>query len=197
LRGRRSIRRYTEKPVPDAALEHVLETATCAPSAHNRQPWRFAVLKNCAAKERLAVAMAEQLRFDRTRDGDRSDAIEKDVARSIARITGAPIVVVVCLTMEDMDRYPDDRRTAAEYQMAVQGTAMAIQNMLIAAHGAGLGASVMCAPLFCPDVVRTAINLPTNWDPQAVVTLGYAANAGKPFRRRPLGDIVRIVDEMP
>jgi len=69
--------------------------------------------------------------------------------------------------------------------------------MLIAAHGAGLGASVMCAPLFCPDVVQTAINLPTNWDPQALVTLGYAANSGKPFRRRPLGDIVRIVDEMP
>ena len=86
----------------------MLETATCAPSAHNRQPWRFGVLKNYAAKQRLAVAMGEQLRFDRTRDGDRSDAIEQDVARSIARITGAPIVVVVCLTMEDMDRYPDD-----------------------------------------------------------------------------------------
>jgi F420 biosynthesis protein FbiB-like protein len=155
------------------------------------------VIKNSAAKERLALAMGERLRRDRTRDADSSDAIEQDVARSIARITGAPIVVVVCLTMEDMDRYPDARRNAAERQMAVQGTAMAIQNMLIAAHGAGLGASVMCAPLFCPDTVRTAINLPTRWDPQALVTLGYAANAGKPFRRRSLGDIVRIVDEKP
>ena len=197
LRGRRSIRRYTEKPVTDAVLEQVLETATCAPSAHNRQPWRFAVLKNFAAKERLALAMGEQLRRDRTRDGDRSDAIEQDVARSVARIIGAPIVVVICLTMEDMDRYPDDRRNAAERQMAVQGTAMAIQNMLIAAHCAGLGASVMCAPLFCPDTVRTATNLPIHWDPQALVTLGYAANAGKPFRRRSLGDFVRIVDETP
>jgi coenzyme F420-0:L-glutamate ligase/coenzyme F420-1:gamma-L-glutamate ligase len=197
LRDRRSIRRYTGQPVPDALLEQVLEIATCAPSAHNRQPWRFAVLKNSAAKERLAFAMGERLRRDRTCDTDNSDAIEQDVARSIARITGAPIVVVVCLTMEDMDRYPDDRRNAAERQMAVQGTAMAIQNMLIAAHGAGLGASVMCAPLFCPDTVRTAINLPTRWDPQALVTLGYAANAGKPFRRRPLGEIVHIVDERP
>ncbi len=197
LRGRRSIRRYTKQRVPDALLELVLETATCAPSAHNRQPWRFAVLKNFAAKERLAFAMGERLRCDRTRDGDRSDAIEQDVARSIARITGAPIVVIVCLTMQDMDRYPDDWRNAAERQMAVQGTAMAIQNMLIAAHGAGLGASVMCAPLFCPDTVRTAAGLPTHWDPQALVTLGYAANAGKPFRRRPLREIVRIVDEEP
>jgi len=197
LRGRRSIRRYTGQPVPDALLEQVLETAICAPSAHNRQPWRFAVLKHSAVKERLALAMGERLRHDRTCDGDHSDAIKQDVTRSIARITGAPIAVVVCLTMEDMDRYPDNRRNDAERQMAVQGTAMAIQNMLIAAHGAGLGASVMCAPLFCPDTVRVAIGLPTHWDPQALVTLGYAANAGKPFRRRPLGDIVRIVGEEP
>jgi nitroreductase len=81
--------------------------------------------------------------------------------------------------------------------MGVQGTAMATQNLLLAAHGAGLGASVMCAPLFCPDTVQAAIDLPADWEPQALVTLGYAANAGKPFRRRPLGDIVRIVDEKP
>ena len=46
LRDRRSIRHYTDRPVPDAVLKQLLETATCAPSAHNRQPWRFAVLKN-------------------------------------------------------------------------------------------------------------------------------------------------------
>jgi coenzyme F420-0:L-glutamate ligase / coenzyme F420-1:gamma-L-glutamate ligase len=99
--------------------------------------------------------------------------------------------------MADIDHYPDERRSAAERQMAVQGTAMATQNMLLAAHGAGLGASVMCAPLFCPDTVQAAIDLPAHWEPQALVTLGYAANAGKPFRRRSLRDIVRIVDEKP
>ena len=96
--------------------------------------------------------------------------------------------------MEDMDRYPDDRRIAAERQMAVQGTAMAIQNMLIAAHGAGLGASVMCAPLFCPDTVRTALGLAKHWEPQALVTLGYPANRGKPFQRRALRELVRVVE---
>jgi coenzyme F420-0:L-glutamate ligase/coenzyme F420-1:gamma-L-glutamate ligase len=197
LRGRRSIRRYTGQPVPDSLLELVLEAANCAPSAHNRQPWRFAVLNSPAAKQRLALAMGERLRHDRTRDGDLADTIEQDVARSVARITGAPVVIVVCLTVADMDHYPDVRRSAAERQMGVQGTAMATQNLLLAAHGAGLGASVMCAPLFCPDTVQAAIDLPADWEPQALVTLGYAANAGKPFRRRPLGDIVRIVDEKP
>jgi coenzyme F420-0:L-glutamate ligase/coenzyme F420-1:gamma-L-glutamate ligase len=194
LRRRRSVRRYRSAPIPDDLIQQVLDAAVHAPSAHNRQPWRFAVLKTGAPKERLARAMGERLREDRTRDGDAVDAIEQDVVGSIARITGAPVAVIVSLTMEDMDAYADARRAAAEHQMAVQGTAMAVQNMLIAAEAAGLGASLMCAPLFCPDVVRIALALPPQWEPQALITLGFAAGAGKPFRRRPLADVVRMVD---
>ena len=194
LRRRRSVRRYRSAPVPDDLLHRTLDAAIHAPSAHNRQPWRFAVLKTAAPKERLARAMGERLREDRRRDGDAADAIEQDVARSIARITGAPLAIIASLTMEDMDAYPDARRAAAEHQMAVQGTAMAIQNLLIAAEAAGLGASLMCAPLFCPDVVRAVIALPPQWEPQALITLGYAADAGKPFRRRALAEVVRIVE---
>jgi coenzyme F420-0:L-glutamate ligase/coenzyme F420-1:gamma-L-glutamate ligase len=190
--GRRSIRRYAAEPVPDAVIEEVLFAATCAPSAHNRQPWRFALLKDAAAKQRLAEAMGERLRTDRRRDGDAPAAIEADVARSVARITGAPAAVVVCITMQDMDIYRDRQRATAEYQMAVQSAAMAMQNMLLAAHAAGLGASVMCAPLFCPNTVTMALDLPPEWQPQALVTLGYPASEGKPFRRRPLSDVVRV-----
>jgi F420 biosynthesis protein FbiB-like protein len=197
IRTRRSIRHYADRAVPDAVLQFVLEAAICAPSAHNRQPWRFAVLTTAPKKRQLAHAMGERLRADRSRDGDPTDAIEADVARSIVRITGAPAVVVACLTMQDMDRYADARRAAAEHDMAVQSTAMAVQNLLLAAHAADLGASVMCAPLFCPETVGGALRLPSEWKPQALVTLGYPANAGKPFKRRALADIVRIMDEEP
>jgi coenzyme F420-0:L-glutamate ligase/coenzyme F420-1:gamma-L-glutamate ligase len=194
LARRRSIRRYTQAPVSDDVIKQVLEAAINAPSAHNRQPWRFAVLKDAAAKERLARAMGERLREDRGRDGDASEQIEQDVARSFARITAAPVAIVVSLTMEDMDAYPDARRTAAEHQMAVQGTAMAMQNLLLAAHAAGLGASIMCGPLFCPDVVRAALTLPAQWEPQAVITMGVPANAGKPYRRRALSEVVCVME---
>jgi coenzyme F420-0:L-glutamate ligase / coenzyme F420-1:gamma-L-glutamate ligase len=194
LRTRRSIRRYLERPVPRDVLENLLEAATCAPSAHNTQPWRFAVVTARAGKERLARSMGERLHADRTCDGDPPEVIAQDVARSFARITTAPVVVVVCLTTEDLDRYPDARRHAAEHQMAVQGVGMAMQNMLLAASAAGLGAAVMCAPLFCPDTVRAACDLPMAWEPQALVTIGYPANDGKPSRRRPLADIVRYLD---
>jgi coenzyme F420-0:L-glutamate ligase/coenzyme F420-1:gamma-L-glutamate ligase len=106
IRERRSIRRYRPVPVPDDVVRRVLEAARFAPSAHNRQPWRFAVLTRREPKERLARAMGARLREDRRADGDPDDRIDRDVARSFARITGAPVVVMVCLTLADMDRYP-------------------------------------------------------------------------------------------
>jgi nitroreductase len=62
-----------------------------------------------------------------------------------------------------MDSYPDERRRRAEYLMAVQSTAMAAQNLLLAAEQEGLGACVMCAPLFCPEIVANALHLPYGW----------------------------------
>jgi F420 biosynthesis protein FbiB-like protein len=190
---RRSIRRYQPEPIGDAQLDALLRAACWAPSAHNRQPWRFAVLRDAAPKDRLARAMGDKLRADRSRDGDPAAAIEQDVARSYARITGAPVVLAVCLTLADMDRYPDPARADAEHRMAVQSVAMAVQNLLLAAAADGLGACWMCAPLFCPDVVRAALDLPADWEPQALVTLGRPASAGKPASRRPLADVVREV----
>ena len=189
--ARRSIRRYLPNPVARELIDGLLNTAITAASAHNRQPWRFQLVEAQATKEKLARAMGERLRSDRSRDGDPAEAIDADVARSYARITGAPVLIVVCMTMTDMDRYADDKRNQAERMMATQGTAMAAQNLLLAAHAAGLGACWMCAPLFCPDVVSAALALPADWEPQAIITLGYPADQGKPFRRRPLSEIIR------
>jgi len=186
---RRSIRRYLSGPIDELVIERILVAATQAPSAHNRQPWRFVVLDDRASKVKLATAMGQRLRRDRTADGDDPQAIEDDVARSYARITEAPVVIVVCLDIRDMDRYPDDQRNAAEYLMAVQSTAMAVQNLLLAAHGEGLGACVMCAPLFCPGSVSDALVWPSEWKAQMLVTIGTPANAGR--TRLPLAAVVR------
>ncbi len=186
---RRSIRRYRSAPVRRAAVKRILAAATRAPSSHNRQPWRFAVLEDDASRSRLAEAMGERLRRDRLADGDDVAAIDADVARSLARITGAPIVIVICADLADMDRYPDDRRSEAEYLMAVQSTAMAAQNLLLAAEDEGLGACVMCAPLFCPEVVEAALQLPPGWRPQMLVTLGAPAAPGKDRSRLSLEEV--------
>jgi F420 biosynthesis protein FbiB-like protein len=135
--------------------------------------------------------MGARLRADRLADGDPPDAVEADAARSFARLAQAPVVLAVCLTLADMDQYPDPRRAQAEYLMAVQSVAMAVQNLLLVAHAQGLGACWMCAPLFCPEAVISALALPADWQPQALVALGYPASAGKPARRMALSEIVR------
>lgn len=192
---RRSIRRFSREPIPREVVRELLETAVRAPSPHNRQPWRFAVLRGAEAKARLALAMGERLRADRRRDGDLAEAVEADVARSRARIEGAPVVLVAALSMRDMDRYPDERRSHAEYLMAVQATATAVQNLLLLAHARGLGACWMCAPLFCPDTVRDALALPADWEPQALVALGASDGAGRDRPRLGLDETAIWLEE--
>ena len=189
VRTRRSIRRYEARPVPDEVLHRILEASTWAPSAHNRQPWRFVVLTETREREALARRMGELLRAARTADGDDPADIEGDVSRSYSRIAGASAAVVVFMTLEDMDSYPDVRRSRAEELMAVQGVAMAMQNLLIAAHAEGLGACWMCAPLFCQEEVGAALGVSSHWQAQGLITLGYPASKGKPASRRPLADL--------
>jgi coenzyme F420-0:L-glutamate ligase / coenzyme F420-1:gamma-L-glutamate ligase len=191
MRSRRSIRRYLPNAVGRDVLDRLFLSAAAAPSAHNRQPWRYLVIEDADAKAALARAMGERLAADRARDGDPQDAIARDVARSRARITGAPVVILVCLTLEETDVYPDEARARAEFLMAVQSTAMATQNFLLAAHAEGLAACWMCAPLFCTEVVRASLDLPPTWQPQGLITLGPPADAGRDRPRKPLAAFVR------
>ena len=185
MMSRRSIRRYKPEPVPPALVEQLLTAAIWAPSAHNRQPWRFAVITGSETKRSLAAAMGQKLRSDLTADKVPANVIEKDVSRSYQRITDAPLLVLLCQSMQDMDSYPDERRQGKEWVMATQSTAMAAQNFLLAAHALGLGACWMCAPLFCPQVVKQTLNLPADWEPQALLTAGYPAET-KEKTRQPL-----------
>ena len=175
IRGRRSVRRYRSEPIPRPLLEKLLTAAIWAPSAHNRQPWRFCVVTTEAAKGDLSRRMGARWRADLSADGVDSEKIERRVRISHARITGAAALVAVSLSLEGMDEYPDRRRQEAEWLMAVQSTALACQNLLLAAHQYGLAACWMCAPLFVPELVQDALSLPESWRPQALITLGYAA----------------------
>ena len=188
--ARRSVRRYQPDAIPGETIERLLESAAQAPSAHNRQPWRFAVLTDDTSKDRLARTMGARLRADRMADGDPPEAVASDVARSQTRISEAPAVILLCLSLADMDVYPDARRNRAEFLMAVQSTAMAAENLLLAAHSQGLGACWMCAPLFCADAVVEALGLPADWRPQALITLGRPADSGRRRARKPLADMV-------
>ena len=169
---RHSIRRYLAQPVPPELIDQLLDAATRAPSSHNGQPWRFAVITTSSMKAQLAEQMGERLRADRLRANERVEEIERDVTRSRERINSAPVVIVVSLSTINLDDH-------YERIMAMQSVAAAIQNLLLAAHEVGLGACWMAAPLYCPDLVRDVLQLPDDWEAQALITIGYPADEGK------------------
>jgi F420 biosynthesis protein FbiB-like protein len=189
LRSRRSVRQFKPTAVERARLERILDAARLAPSAHNRQPWRFVVLEDGHLRARLAEAMAARLRADRLADGATAEQVEADATRSRRRLTQAPCAILVCLTMEAMDRYPDDRRNQAERMMAVQSVAMAGENLLLAAKAEGLDACWMCGPLFAGQEARQALGLPEEWEPQGLVVLGEAAETPEPRGRKSLEEV--------
>ncbi|MFN2199400.1 MAG: nitroreductase family protein [Anaerolineales bacterium] len=190
LRTRHSVRTFRPEPVPREVLERILSTAVQAPSAHNRQPWRFVILDQPAGRERLAVAMEIGFAVDLRKDGLTEIEIQKQLARSRARILGAPAAVVLCMDESEMDRYPDESRQAAESLMAAQSVALAGGTLLLAAHAEGLGSLWMCAPLFAQERVIRALDMPAGWQPQALLLLGYAAREPVLRPRKPLREVV-------
>lgn len=189
IQGRRSIRRYRPEAVAPVLLEQLLQAATWAPSAHNRQPWRFCVVTQPATKLALSERMGEEWRRDLGGDSADPAQVERRIAISHVRVTSAPALIIAAVSMEAMDRYPDERRNVAERTMAVQSVALACQNLLLAAHYYGLGACWMCAPLFVPELVCEVLQLPVSWLPQALITVGYPAET-KTKERAPLAERV-------
>jgi len=173
LRTRRSIRRFKTDPVPDSVIQNILTTATYAPSAHNRQPWRFVVITDLSVKTKLADAMAQDFERDLTRDNLPSGKIQSQLKRSRDRITSAPVAILLCLDMSEMDSYPDEKRNKAEYMMAVQSVAATGMQLLLAAHADGLGGVWACWPLFVQQTIRYTFNLLDAWEPQGIFFVGY------------------------
>jgi coenzyme F420-0:L-glutamate ligase/coenzyme F420-1:gamma-L-glutamate ligase len=194
LRGRRSVRQYQSTPVPRALIERVLEAARWAPSPHGRQPWRFVVLTRQERKERLADFMGDTWRKNLEMDGQDASIVQLRLDKSRQRILQAPALILPCLYLEDLDRYPDEQRQRDETTMAIQSLGAAIQNMLLMAYDLGLDGGWMCAPLFCPTVVCQALDLDPRLIPHALITLGYAAADPKRRERRPLSELIVAFD---
>jgi len=190
LRGRRSVRKFRDRPVPRELIEQILEAARWAPSPHGRQPWRFIVLTRPELKNLLADRMGETWRHNLQMDGQDSGVVNLRLDKSRQRILNAPVIILPCLYLEDLDRYPDERRQADETTMAIQSIGAAIQNMLLMAYDLGLDAGWMCAPLFCPEIVCDALNLDTRLIPQAMLTVGYAAADPQRRERLPLSNLI-------
>jgi F420 biosynthesis protein FbiB-like protein len=189
---RRSIRVFREEPIPRQVVEELLRQALFAPSPHNSQPWRFTVLLDDEDKARLAAAMARKLEEELRADGLSEETIERQTFRSRRRITGAPVVVLCSLVRDGLVTYPDVRRNELEWQMAVQSVGAVMQTLFLLAWAQRIGTCWMAAPMYCPEVVRAALQLPPGYAPQALALLGYPAATGKLRERRAVSEVVEL-----
>jgi len=185
LQTRRSIRRFKPNPVPDSVIESILHTATFAPSAHNRQPWRFAVIKDSAIKTRLGKAITAKMQIDmQAQNAEKSD-IEKRATTSLRRIDEAPLVIILCRDKNDIRI-----DTPEETIMGIQSTALVGLQLLLAAHAEGLGGNWICWPLYAQAATRAALELPETWEPQAMYFLGYPVEIPEPQDRKSIKEIM-------
>jgi len=190
IESRRSIRKFKPVKVPRSIIRAALDLARWAPSAHNAQPWRIVVIDDDEVKKRLATEMGKAWLSDMLKDGvPREKAEDLVKLKSWDRITKSPVVVITCLTMEEMHKYPDVRRRMAEYAMAIQSVAAYIQTLLLIVHHYQLGACWICAPLFCKDAVRKALGLPRKFEPQAMIIIGYTEEEPPRPTRKPLDEL--------
>lgn len=130
-------------------------------------------MTDLSVKARLADAMTEDFEHDLLRDGVPTEKIQAQIKRSKDRLTSAPVVILLCLDMSEMDTYPDAKRQQAERMMAVQSGAAAGLQLLLAAHAEGLGGVWVCSPLFTQETIQKTLNLPETWEPQGMFYVGY------------------------
>lgn len=151
IRGRRSVRAYTSKDVPQNLIDEAVEMASWAPSAGNLQSRDFVIVRDRGTKEELAGA-----------------ALGQDF------VAEAPVVIVVVANLERVADY--GRRGRDLY--SIQDAAAATQNLLLALHERGLGS--VWVGSFEEHETAVALGLPRHARPVAIVPVGYPAEEPSP-----------------
>ncbi|MEM2105280.1 MAG: nitroreductase family protein [Candidatus Bathyarchaeia archaeon] len=162
IKGRRSIRAFESRNVPDELVEKLIDAARWAPSAGNIQPWEFVVVRKPEIKKMLAEAALNQ-----------------------SFIEEAPVVIVVCAN-ENRSMHGYGVRGKTLY--CIQDTAAAIQNIHLTAYSLGLGTCWVGA--FKEEKAKEILKAPQGIRPVAIIPVGYPAETPPPRNRRPTSQIV-------
>jgi len=193
LRSRRSIREFDSRRPDRDRVRRLIEAACWAPSNHNRQGWKFIVFEDPRTIARLASDVRGCLVG---RLAQAPPAAARHAEEVLGFSTGFAKAPVVILAMHKHSAAVGDALLAGATGPLASGealsTAMAVQNLLLAAHAMGLGACVMTAPLLAGEVWSALGDLPTGFEPTCLVALGYPAGIPAPPRRKPLEHVLEF-----
>jgi nitroreductase len=194
MRTQRAIRRLKSDPVDDALILQILELAMKAPTGSNAQNWEFIVVKDREVVAKLgrlnrgAIKAAGPLykRVLGKRMDDKMLRVEKAVQWQADHFDDIPVVVVACL-----------KGVIAPFPSVATSSAYgsiypAVQNLLLAARAAGLGAALITVPLWSKVLARRALGLPWDVTPCAVIPMGWPIGKYGPTTRRPVGEFVSL-----
>lgn len=186
---RRSIRKFTDKKIPPAVMEKILQAGMLAPSAKNRQPWRFIVITE-KEKPAMLAAMQAGLAREKGQDGLFPDSVKylAGAEYTLAVMAQAPITVFVFNTEAGPLR-DGVGITEQLFDIAnVQSVGAAIQNMLLAATDQGVGSLWICDVFFAyPEIVQW---LNESNRMIAAVSFGYTEENPAPRPRKAMENIV-------
>lgn len=161
---RRSIRAFLDKPIPEDAVDILIDAIRWAPSAGNLQARKFFFVFKNELKQMIAEASLRQM-----------------------FISAAPLVIVAC---GDYDRIrPYGARGKDLY--VIQDVAIAVENLMLQAHELGLGS--VCVGAFNEELVSALLNLPENLRPFNVIPVGYPARRPTAPKRLPNEVIAEII----
>lgn len=173
---RRSVRDFSDKPVPKEVMEHILMTGSTAPSGAHKQPWTFCLISNAELKSRLRALAEEEEK--KSYGGRMSDEWLEDLAPlgtdwNKEFIDIAPWIVVV---MKRPYELQEDGTKRQNYYVS-ESVGLASGFLLIAVHNAGLVALTHTpSPM---NFIAKALNRPENERPFLLIPVGYPAEDAK------------------
>lgn len=182
---RRSIRRFRDDPIPEETLQAILTAAAQAPSAKNRQPWRFVVVREEKRAEMVRV-MREGVAKMKAQGEDTGSS-----EGSASIMEQAPVTVFVFNQQGMHPWLAHSIEQNFQDVVNVQSIGAAIQNMLLAALDLGLGSLWICDVFYAYEELRTWLG--EEGQMIAAVSLGYADESPGARPRRPAGEVTRWV----